>query len=98
MLLYEEDSRTSTLRAELNRLRHLLGDELLGSRPYRLTAELNGDWLAVEAHLALGDVGAALRRYRGPLLRSRSRPGWCGCARASRRRCVRPCSAPASRT
>ncbi len=75
VLLYEEDSRTSTLRAELNRLRHLLGDELLESRPYRLTAELNGDWLAVEAHLALGDVGAALRRYRGPLLPESVAPG-----------------------
>ena len=33
VLLYQEDSSTSTLRAELNRLRHLLGDELLGVPP-----------------------------------------------------------------
>ena len=67
VLLYEEDTSTSTLRAELNRLRHLLGEELLASRPYRLMAELTADSLVVEALLATGDVAAALRRYRGPL-------------------------------
>ena len=75
MLLYEEDSTTSTLRAEMNRLRHLLGDELLALAPYRLTAELTADWLAVEARLATGDVAAALRRYRGPLLPDSVAPG-----------------------
>jgi len=75
VLLYHEDSSASTLRAELNRLRHLLGDELLASRPYRLVAELTADWLAVEAHLAAGAVAAALRMYRGPLLPASSAPG-----------------------
>ena len=75
VLLYEEDSSTSTLRAELNRLRHLLGEELLASRPYRLMAELTADSLVVEAHLAKGDVVAALRRYRGPLLPASVAPG-----------------------
>ncbi len=75
VLLYQEDGSTSTLRAELNRLRHLLGDTLLASRPYRLVAELTADWLAVEAHLARGDVAAALRRYRGPLLPASVAPG-----------------------
>ena len=36
VLLYEEDNTASTLRAELNRLRNLLGDDVLASRPYRL--------------------------------------------------------------
>jgi hypothetical protein len=75
VLLYQEDSSASTLRAELNRLRHLLGDELLASRPYRLVAELTADWLAVEAHLAAGAVAAALRLYRGPLLPASTAPG-----------------------
>ena len=75
VLLYHEESSASTLRAELNRLRHLLGDELLASRPYRLVAELTADWLAVEAHLAAGAVAAALRTYRGPLLPASSAPG-----------------------
>jgi hypothetical protein len=75
VLLYEDDAGASTLRAELNRLRHLLGDELLASRPYRLAANVTGDWLGVEAHLAAGDLRSALRLYRGPLLPRSSAPG-----------------------
>ena len=75
VLLYEEDVTTSTLRAELNRLRALLGDDLLASRPYRLAAEVTADWLAVEAHLAAGSVDVALRAYRGPLLPHSTAPG-----------------------
>ena len=75
VLLYEEDSSDSTLRAELKRLRNLLGEDLLVSRPYRLVAELTADWLAVEAHLAAGDLTAAMRAYRGPLLPGSTAPG-----------------------
>lgn len=75
VLLYEEDVTTSTLRAELNRLRSLLGDDLLASRPYRLGADITADWLAVEAHLAAGSVDDALRAYRGPLLPRSTAPG-----------------------
>ncbi len=75
VLLYEEDVTTSTLRAELNRLRALLGEDLLASRPYRLAAEVTADWLAVEAHLAAGSVDVALRAYRGPLLPHSTAPG-----------------------
>ena len=75
VLLYEEDSSASTLRVEMGRLRSLLGDDLLASRPYRLVAGLAGDWLGVEAHLAAGDVASALRAYRGPLLPRSVAPG-----------------------
>ncbi|MDR7252906.1 hypothetical protein J2X46_001891 [Nocardioides sp. BE266] len=75
VLLYEDDGASSTLRAELNRLRHLLGDELLLSRPYRLAAAIAGDWLAVEAQLAAGDLRGALRAYRGPVLPRSTAPG-----------------------
>ncbi|KJK12596.1 transcriptional regulator [Terrabacter sp. 28] len=75
VLLYEEDSSASTLRVEMGRLRGLLGDDLLASRPYRLVAGLAGDWLAVEAHLAAGDVASAMRAYRGPLLPRSVAPG-----------------------
>ncbi len=75
VLLYAEDNSASTLRAELNRLRSLLGDHLLASRPYRLVAEVTGDWLAVEAHLASGDVVAATQAYRGPVLPRSVAPG-----------------------
>lgn len=75
VLLYEEDGGTSTLRAELNRLRGLLGEDLLASRPYRLTAPVTGDWLAVEAQLAAGDLRTAMRGYAGPVLPRSSAPG-----------------------
>lgn len=75
VLLYEDDGASSTLRAELNRLRGLLGDHLLASRPYRLSATVTGDWLAAQAHLAAGDVRAAMRTYQGPLLPRSTAPG-----------------------
>lgn len=75
VLLYCEDNSASTLRAELNRLRSLLSDDLLASRPYRLVAEVTADWLAVEAHLASGDIVAATQAYRGPLLPRSVAPG-----------------------
>jgi hypothetical protein len=75
VLLYEDDAASSTLRAQMNRLRSLLGDELLTSRPYRLVASVTGDWLAVQARLAAGDVAGALHAYRGPLLPRSSAPG-----------------------
>ena len=75
VLLYEEDGGSSTLRAELNRLRGLLGEDLLASRPYRLTAPVTGDWLAVEAQLAAGDLRSAMRGYDGPVLPRSTAPG-----------------------
>ena len=78
VLLYEGDGASSTLRAELNRLRGLLGEELLASRPYRLVGGVTGDWLAVEALVAAGDVRAALRGYGGPLLPRSTAPGVVG--------------------
>jgi hypothetical protein len=75
VLLYEEDISPTTLRVELGRLRTLLGDDLLASRPYRLAADVSADWLAVESHLAVGAVGHALRAYRGPLLPRSTAPG-----------------------
>lgn len=75
VLLYEDDGASSTLRAELNRLRGLLGEDLLLSRPYRLAASISGDWLAVEAMLAAGDLRGAMRGYRGPVLPRSTAPG-----------------------
>ncbi|MFC6695505.1 helix-turn-helix domain-containing protein [Nocardioides daphniae] len=75
VLLYEDDQGTSTLRAEVNRLRQVLGDELLASRPYRLRAEVHGDWLGVEAATTSGDVASALSAYSGELLPRSVAPG-----------------------
>ena len=75
VLVYEDDGASSTLRAELNRLRSLLGDDVLASRPYRLAGSVTGDWLALEAQLAAGDLRTAMRSYRGPILPRSSAPG-----------------------
>ncbi|MFE9644886.1 GAF domain-containing protein [Streptomyces sp. NPDC006365] len=67
--LYEDESVTPvTLRAELARLRRLLGAGLLGSRPYRLAVPVESDIAVVERGLSTGAVTAAARAYAGPLL------------------------------
>jgi hypothetical protein len=75
VLLYPGDNTSGTLRAEMVRLRALLGSHALASRPYRLTCDVSSDWAAVSASLAAGDVPGALRLYRGPLLPTSEAPG-----------------------
>lgn len=75
VMLYPDDVMSSTPRAELVRLRALLGDEVLASRPYRLTCEVQSDWAQVSARLAAGDLAGALKLYRGPLLPHSEAPG-----------------------
>ncbi|MEU5611077.1 GAF domain-containing protein [Streptomyces sparsogenes] len=65
-----------TLRAELSRLRRLVGP-LLGSRPYRLCAPVGADVADVARELAGGDPHAAARAYAGPLLPLSEAPGVC---------------------
>jgi hypothetical protein len=74
-MLYPADVTSCTPRAELVRLRALLGDRLFTSRPYRLTREVKSDWTAVSAQLAAGNLAEALRLYRGPLLPHSEAPG-----------------------
>ena len=68
VMLYPGDVSPATLRAEVVRLRSLLGADVLASRPYRLLSEVSSDWAAVAAQLAAGDLAGALRLYPGPLL------------------------------
>jgi hypothetical protein len=73
--LYGERTVTAvTLRAELSRLRGLLGP-LLDSRPYRLRQRPSTDHDAVGDALSAGDLPAALAGYRGPLLPLSEAPG-----------------------
>ncbi len=59
----------ATLRAELSRLRRLLGPDLLESRPYRLAVPVDADFDTVTRRLGSGAVAAALDAYcAGPLL------------------------------
>ncbi|WP_442809939.1 GAF domain-containing protein [Streptomyces sp. NBC_01197] len=67
--LYEDETVTPvTLRAELSRLRGLLGPELLRSRPYRLAGPVDTDFAGVARLLASGAVTSAMNTYAGPLL------------------------------
>lgn len=67
--LYADESVTPvTLRAELARLRRLLGPGLLASRPYRITTAVDSDVTVVERRLEVGALTAAAEAYTGPLL------------------------------
>ncbi|MFI1725459.1 GAF domain-containing protein [Streptomyces sp. NPDC020489] len=73
--LYEDESVTPvTLRAELARLRRVLGPGLLESRPYRLTVPVASDVAVVERRLEAGAVTAAAALYAGPLLPASQAP------------------------
>ncbi len=68
LMLYGDDGNPTTLRGEIHRLRALLGTDLLLTRPYRLAAEPDADFLRVRAALRAGRVGEALDACHGPLL------------------------------
>ena len=74
-MLYHDDVMTSTPRAELVRMRALLGEQVLASRPYRLNCDVRSDWAAVMAQVTAGNLAEALRLYRGPLLPHSKAPG-----------------------
>ena len=71
--LYGDDGNRVSTRAEMSRLRKLLGP-CVAAKPYRLIADVAADFLGVEAHLAAGDVASALDAYRGPLLPASDAP------------------------
>ncbi|WP_262064397.1 GAF domain-containing protein [Streptomyces sp. STR69] len=66
--LSDREVPSSTLRAEMTRLRAVLGPALLGSRPYALLCPVRTDLGEVSALLAEGRVVQALARYPGPPL------------------------------
>ncbi|AFM15866.1 hypothetical protein Mycch_1056 [Mycolicibacterium chubuense NBB4] len=68
VLLDEKDLDVVTVRAEMSRLRKVIGPQNLGSRPYRLLAPITSDIGEVFDALDAGDVAGALNRYPGPLL------------------------------
>ncbi|MFJ5265995.1 GAF domain-containing protein [Streptomyces sp. NPDC088387] len=73
--LYEDESVPPvTLRAELARLRRVLGPGMLASRPYRLTGPVESDVDALERWVAAGAVTDAARAYAGPLLPASQAP------------------------
>jgi transcriptional regulator of acetoin/glycerol metabolism len=74
VLLDDKDLDVVTVRAEMSRLRKVIGPEHLGSRPYRLLLPITTDVGEVFAALDDGDVDTALARYQGPLLPQSASP------------------------
>ncbi len=72
--LHEHEVPAVTVRAELSRLRPLLGDVALLSRPYRLVGPIETDLDAVRRALRSGSYTRAVDLYRGPLLPSSQAP------------------------
>lgn len=68
MLLDDKDLDVVTIRAEMSRLRRVIGSEHIASRPYRLLAPIASDMGDVYDALRAGDVAAALSAYTGALL------------------------------
>ncbi|MFF3620406.1 GAF domain-containing protein [Streptomyces sp. NPDC002467] len=74
--LYEDESVSPvTLRAEMSRLRAVLGPSAPLSRPYRTAVPLAADFITLTRQLAAGAVSAALHHYPGPLLPASTAPG-----------------------
>jgi hypothetical protein len=75
MLLDDNDLDTVTVRAEVSRLRRVIGPEFVASRPYRLLTPIRTDMDDVVDALESGDVDSAVRRYTGALLPQSVSPG-----------------------
>lgn len=88
VLLHEHDVPLVTVRAEMARLRKIVGEETLLSRPYRLSTDLLTDAQEVLDALDRGDTRAAMTLYAGPLLPMSQSPEICE-ARADLRSKVR---------
>lgn len=68
MLLDDKDLDVVTIRAEMSRLRRVIGGDHIASRPYRLVGPVASDMGDVLDALEAGDVAGALSAYAGSLL------------------------------
>lgn len=75
VLLHPGDLSGVTVRAEVSRLRRVVGPLLADGAPYRLARPLRTDVGAVRLALAAGDVDGALATYAGPALPRSVAPG-----------------------
>ncbi|MEQ0560502.1 GAF domain-containing protein [Amycolatopsis sp. NEAU-NG30] len=66
--LYGETGNPVTVRAEIHRLRSQLGASVVQTRPYRLAADVDADFLRARTALRGGAPAEVLRAFRGPLL------------------------------
>ncbi len=65
-----------TLKAEMSQLRDLLGG-MLGSRPYRILAHVEANFLQTEQSLDAGYIDSALKLYTGVFLAKTESPFLC---------------------
>jgi GAF domain len=75
MLLDDKDLDVVTIRAEMSRLRRVIGTEYIDSRPYRLLSPIASDYGDVSDALQTGDVDRVLTHYTGELLPRSASPG-----------------------
>lgn len=75
VLLSEEELSDVTVRAEVSRLRRVVGPLVARSRPYRLGVEVGTDVAAVRSALAAGEVAQALASCTGEVLARSRAPG-----------------------
>ncbi|MBO1926142.1 transcriptional regulator [Thiomicrorhabdus sp. 6S2-11] len=87
---------SSTLKAELSHLRHLL-DGQVGSRPYRLMMPVWCDFIQVWQALHEQNVNEAFRLYQGPLMAQSESPEleeWRHCIEAVMGKLLNSCNEP----
>lgn len=73
--LDERELDPVTVRAEVSRLRHVVGAQVLAGRPYRLTVPVSTDADGVRQLLDAGEVAAAVAAYPGAILPRSGAPG-----------------------
>lgn len=66
--------RPATVKAEVSHLRRALGEDVVASRPYRLTVTVRADHLEVLEDIEAGRLGRAVSAYTGPLLAGTEAP------------------------
>lgn len=75
LVLYGECGNPVTARAEIHRLRTQLGASAIGTKPYRLDAEVDADFVNVRRPLRERRARDAIALWRGPLLPRSNAPG-----------------------
>lgn len=68
------EAASVTVRAELSRLRRILGEDVLASRPYRLIQPVHSDLARMRRLIERAAPRQALDAYRGPLLPGSTAP------------------------
>ncbi len=73
--LSEQETNPVTIRAEMSRLRRILGEGAMSSRPYRITVPVSSDVDDMRLRLVRGAVRKAVADYAGPVLPRSQAPG-----------------------